>query len=84
MAVCQPLNEGEYVQARGVWSTHPKFGRQFKAERLITQIPQESKALGAYLASGKVAGIGPKFAARLVAHFRDGLRDVLGDEKALR
>lgn len=84
VAVCQPLNEGEYVQARGVWSTHPKFGRQFKAERLITQIPQESKALGAYLASGKVAGIGPKFAARLVAHFRDGLRDVLGDEKALR
>ncbi len=84
VAVCQPLNEGESVQARGAWSTHPKFGRQFKADRLITQIPHESKALGAYLASGKVAGIGPKFAARLVAHFGDGLRDVLRDEKALR
>ena len=84
VAVCQPLNEGESVQARGTWGTHPKFGKQFKADRLITQIPQESKALGAYLASGKVAGIGPKFAARLVAHFGDGLRVVLGDEKALR
>ncbi|BBI65775.1 hypothetical protein HSBAA_PA_3780 (plasmid) [Vreelandella sulfidaeris] len=49
---------GESVQARGTWGTHPKFGKQFKADRLITQIPQESKALGAYLASGKVAGIG--------------------------
>ncbi|BBI65408.1 hypothetical protein HSBAA_PA_0110 (plasmid) [Vreelandella sulfidaeris] len=48
---------GESVQARGTWGTHPKFGKQFKADRLITQIPQESKALGAYLASGKVAGI---------------------------
>ena len=84
VAVCQPLNEGESVEAHGAWTTHPRFGQQFKAERLVTQVPQESKALGAYLASGKVAGVGPTFAKRLVAHFGDGLRDVLGDEKALR
>ena len=84
VAVCQPLNEGESVEAHGAWTTHPRFGQQFKAERLVTQVPRESKALGAYLASGKVAGVGPTFAKRLVAHFGDGLRDVLGDEKALR
>lgn len=84
VVVCQPLNEGESVEAHGAWTTHPRFGQQFKAERLVTQVPQESKALGAYLASGKVAGVGPTFAKRLVAHFGDGLRDVLGDEKALR
>jgi exodeoxyribonuclease V alpha subunit len=84
VAVCQPLNEGESVEAHGAWTTHPRFGQQFKAERLVTQVPRGSKALGAYLASGKVAGVGPTFAKRLVAHFGDGLRDVLGDEKALR
>lgn len=84
VAVCQPLNEGESIEAHGAWTTHPRFGQQFKAERLVTQVPRESKALGAYLASGKVAGVGPTFAKRLVAHFGDGLRDVLGDEKALR
>ena len=26
VAVCQPLNEGESVEAHGAWTTHPRFG----------------------------------------------------------
>ena len=84
VAVCQPLHEGECVEATGQWTTHPRFGRQFKADRLVTRVPQEAKALQAYLASGKVDGIGPKFAVRLARHFGDSLRDALGDPRALQ
>ena len=54
---------------RGTWSTHPKFGRQFKANHAEERKPASTAALEKYLGSGLIKGVGPKTAKRIVAHF---------------
>ena len=67
---------GERLTARGEWVTSEKFGRQFKASGITRETPQDGDGLAKYMASA-LDGIGPEFAARLVAKFGAGLPEII-------
>jgi exodeoxyribonuclease V alpha subunit len=60
---------GATMEFSGSWTTHPKFGRQFKAFHAIEHRPASSAALEKYLGSGLIKGVGPKTAKKIVRHF---------------
>ncbi|BDC99840.1 AAA family ATPase [Persicobacter psychrovividus] len=64
----------------GNYSEHPKFGQQFKAERMLEVKPASASALEKYLGSGLIFGVGPKTAKRIVAHFGDKTMEVFEEQ----
>ena len=56
------LTAGESVRVTGSWTTHPSFGRQFRAICYEKQLPETKDAILRYLSSRSVRGIGPKTA----------------------
>ena len=67
---------GERLTARGEWVTNEKFGRQFKASGITRETPQDGEGLAKYMASA-LDGVGPEFAARLVAKFGAALPEII-------
>ena len=61
----------------GVWTTHPKHGRQFKVERFTLSQPTTLEGLRRFLGSGLIKGVGPSTAERIVAHFGLETLDVI-------
>ena len=57
------------IVAEGEWKNNPKFGRQFVAETWHEELPVTVKGIEAYLGSGMIKGIGPKYARQIVKHF---------------
>ena len=68
---------GERLVVTGKWSSHQSYGRQFEAEFLERLLPQTRDEMLAYLSSRALKGIGPRMAARIVAHFGDDTLAVL-------
>jgi len=73
------LHEGELIAATGEWRT-TRWGRQFHAESIVPIIPNTVAGVQAYLAAGRVDGIGKKMAARLVKHFGADLLRIIDEE----
>ncbi len=71
---------GATMEFQGAWTTHPKFGRQFKATKAIEKKPATAAALEKYLGSGLIKGVGPKIAKKIVAHFGDKALDIFEGE----
>lgn len=66
---------GATMEFYGKWTSHPQYGRQFKADRALEKKPASAAALEKYLGSGLIKGIGPKTAKRIVAHFGENTLD---------
>ncbi len=71
------IEEGEELELTGEFSTHPKFGRQFRAETCIRSLPESAASIQRYLACGVVKGIGPVTARAIVKKFGDRALDIL-------
>ena len=71
---------GEKLMVTGKWSTHSSYGKQFEAEFLDRMMPQTASEILAYLSSRVVKGIGPKSAARIVAHFGERTLEIMDRE----
>jgi len=76
----ETVGSGTHLIARGIWTDHPKFGRQFKAYSITETEPTSADAIERYLASGPVKGFGPVLAKRIVDTFGDQALRVLDDE----
>ncbi len=63
------VQPGESLRLEGHWSTHPQYGRQFKAEWCQQVLPATVEGLKAYLGSGMIKGVGPVTAKRIVRRF---------------
>lgn len=63
------IREGEEILATGEWKQHPKYGRHFDVVSWQEVLPNTTAGLEKYLASGMIKGIGPKYAAMIVAKF---------------
>ncbi len=63
------LAEGERVRLLGQAVRHPKHGDQFRVEAAYPVTPATAEGIRAYLASGRVKGIGAGLAERLVDAF---------------
>ena len=67
---------GATMEFWGSWTTHPKFGRQFQAEKSTETKPATVAALEKYLGSGLIKGLGPKTAKKIVGHFGTDTLDI--------
>ncbi len=71
------VSPGEYVTAHGRWAVDREYGRQFRAESLRIAPPNTASGMEKYLGSGMVKGIGPVYAARLVAAFGTDVFEII-------
>ena len=69
---------GEMIRARGEWTQHARFGRQFSVTGDQSLKPGSAEGMERFLASGAVKGIGKAMASRIVAHFGKDTLDILG------
>ncbi len=75
---------GDRLSAIGMWTTDPKYGRQFEVKQLDYELPQTRYGIINYLTKHPAfTGIGEKTAERIVGVLRDGesLEDVLRDRR---
>lgn len=72
-----PTTPGQPVRGTGSYQDHTSYGRQFKLDLLVPVIPSTRAGIIEYLGSGQIEGIGPVYARAIVAHFGDGVLDVL-------
>ena len=71
---------GATMEFHGIWTVHPKFGRQFRATKAIEKKPATTAALEKYLGSGLIKGVGPKTAQKIVNHFGKNTLEIFEDE----
>ncbi|MDD3164655.1 MAG: ATP-dependent RecD-like DNA helicase [Oscillospiraceae bacterium] len=74
------VNAGERLVITGMWSKHPSYGVQFKAEVLERMMPETETEILGYLSAGTVKGIGAKTAQKIVSLFHGDTLDVLERE----
>ncbi|QDX93141.1 ATP-dependent RecD-like DNA helicase [Brevibacillus laterosporus] len=61
-------HEDETYTFYGEWKDHPKYGKQYVAERYERETPKTKSGVEKYLASGLFSRIGKKLAKRIVEH----------------
>ena len=71
------ISAGQQVTLQGVWVMHPKFGKQFEANKCTTSLPTSVVGLKKYLGSGLIKGIGKIYAEKLVNHFGMDVLEVI-------
>jgi len=78
---CFPsIKAGQDVTILGKWTVHPKFGKQFEAQKCTITLPTNISGLQKYLASGIIKGIGPVYAKKLIDAFGTQVLDII-DQK---
>ncbi len=71
------IEEGESVTVTGEYTTHSKYGEQFKAVTIERTLPQTTSAILKYLASGAIKGIKAATAKRIVEEFGEETLSVI-------
>ena len=74
------ISAGEWVQMSGAWVNDRAHGLQFKAGFLKATQPTTREGIEKYLGSGMIRGIGPVYAARLVAAFGEAVFELIEAE----
>ncbi len=74
------LAVGEEITARGEYTEHSVYGRQFLVRECVTKVPQGVKAMERYLGSGAVKGIGPVLAGKIVDCFGEETFRIMEEE----
>ena len=74
------VEEGEELVLTGEYTTHKKFGEQFKVEVFERSLPTTSAAIQRYLSGGAISGIGPILARKLVDKFGDKTLEIIEKE----
>ena len=72
-----PITEGESVELEGGYTTHARFGKQFKVESIKTREPNSLDGIIRFLGSGALKGVGPKTAYAIVGEFKEHALKVL-------
>ena len=73
------VEPGETVSVTGTMVTDSRFGPQVKVTALAPRLPHSEEGIRRFLASGRVEGIGPKLADRLVKHFGSETIKIISD-----
>jgi len=71
------VEEGWPLRLKGKWVTDKKWGKQFRVATYARSSPSTLLGITRFLGSGSVAGIGPKLAEQLVAHFKYETLDII-------
>ncbi|QTA88953.1 SF1B family DNA helicase RecD2 [Desulfonema magnum] len=73
-------NPGEILKMKGEWTSHPKYGEQFKIVYYDTAVPATVYGIRKYLGSGLIKGVGPIIAERIVNKFGEETLDIIEDD----
>ena len=76
------VSAGEWVTAQGVWIRDRDHGLQLKANSLHCSAPTSQEGIEKYLGSGLIKGIGPVYAKKLVAKFKEGVLKIIDQSSA--
>ncbi|HEX2527295.1 MAG TPA: ATP-dependent RecD-like DNA helicase [Geminicoccus sp.] len=71
------LQEGDAIKALGAFEDDPSWGRRFRAAVVHAAAPSTREGMITFLGSGRIKGLGPVLAHRLVRVFGDRLADVI-------
>jgi len=71
------INAGDNVVLQGEYTKHAEYGEQFKIESFEKTMPQDTKSLEKYLASGIIKGVGEVTAYRIIERFGDDTINIL-------
>ncbi len=74
------VNQGATIEAKGVYTRHPVYGKQFQIEAFVEKMPEDSLAMERYLGSGAIKGIGAALAGRIVRHFGEDTLRIVEEE----
>lgn len=74
------VGEGESLELKGDYSTHPTYGKQFKMESFQIKPPEDVLSIERYLGSGAIKGIGAALAARIVRKFQEDTFQIIENE----
>ena len=78
------IAEGDVYTFKGQVVTHPKYGKQLKAETFEKELPQTKEAIISYLSSDLFKGIGKKTAQSIVNKLgENAINDILNDPSVL-
>lgn len=78
------IAEGDVYTFKGQAVTHPRYGKQLKAETFEKELPQTKDAIVSYLSSDLFKGIGKKTAENIVDTLgENAINKILDDEQVL-
>lgn len=74
------VNVGATIKLKGDWKHDSKFGKQFSVVDYRETVPATIAGIEKYLGSGLIKGVGPVYAKRIVAHFKEDTLRVIEEE----
>lgn len=80
VGVFSDIAEGECIEAKGEYTDHPTYGRQFAVKSFEEKAPQDALAIERYLGSGAIKGIGIALATRIVRRFKEDTFRIIEEE----
>ena len=80
VGVFSDISEGENIEAKGEYTEHPTYGRQFKVHSFEEKAPEDEIAIERYLGSGAIKGIDLALAARIVRRFKKDTFRIIEEE----
>ncbi len=80
VGIFSDIAEGECIEAKGEYTDHPTYGRQFAVKSFEEKAPQDALAIERYLGSGAIKGIGIALAARIVRRFKEDTFRIIEEE----
>jgi len=72
--------QGERLKLKGTWTSHPKYGEQFKAAAFEVTLPSSMAGIRKYLSSGIIPGINQELADRIVDTFGEQTLEIIENE----
>ena len=72
--------QGEQLKLKGSWTSHPKYGEQFKAASFEVTLPSSMAGMRKYLSSGIIPGINQELADRIVDTFGEQTFEIIEND----
>jgi exodeoxyribonuclease V alpha subunit len=63
------VREGDELRLTGRWIQHPRFGEQFEVDSYAQIAPSTLEGIRRFLGTGRIRGVGPTMAGRIVDAF---------------
>ncbi|MDA3797685.1 MAG: ATP-dependent RecD-like DNA helicase [Kiritimatiellae bacterium] len=77
---CPDVQNGETIKASGVWTRHPRHGKQFKADVFACVLPSSKEGIRRFLSNKIMEGIGEKTIDKVLDKFGLSALNILNEE----
>lgn len=74
------VNVGAVLKLKGEWKNDSKFGKQFTVEDYTETLPATIAGIEKYLGSGLIKGVGPVYAKKIVAFFKENTLEIIENQ----